>query len=137
MGALHRASPAISVIQMTPAAPDWLLHLRRAAIAGVCLLLGFGVGIPTAALAAGDKPDGAAAKDEAMDSDNADADNDAGEDTTPGFRLERVREIVLWNEHNGQHHDSGADKCTLTLLLGGKTVWEHKDVEVPWDRNKS
>jgi hypothetical protein len=95
-------------------------------LAGI-LILGAGVLLwpwsrPQAALAASDdKP----AKDKDAD------------DTKPTIQLEKVKEIVLWNEHNGKHHDSGTQTCNLTLTLEGKTVWERKDVEIPWEENKS
>ena len=62
-----------------------------------------------------------------MEQDKSDADNEPEEETTPGFRLEKVNEIVVWNEHNGNHHDSGTEKCNIALLLDGKTVWEQRD----------
>jgi hypothetical protein len=116
----------------------WLSHLGRAGIAGVCLLLWYAAGQPAAAVAAGDKAGSAAAgKDDAAEPDMSDSDHEPEEESKPGFQLERVKEIVLWNEHNGKHHDSGTQTCNLSLLLDGKTVWEHNDLEIPWERNKS
>ncbi len=35
-------------------------------------------------------------------------DEPASDDVPDGYRRERVKEIVLWNEHNGKRHDNGA-----------------------------
>jgi len=76
-------------------------------------------------------------------SDNADeeslvGDHDDGDDgVEAGYRLEKVKEIVLWNTHNGHNHDSGAQNCNVSLWLGDKEVWSRNDVEVPWDKKQS
>ncbi len=72
------------------------------------------------------------------DDADADDDDDAKDDKAKKkFRLEKVHEIVLWNEHDGKHHDSGAKKCNLALSLEGKVVWHRDNVEVPWEANRS
>jgi hypothetical protein len=76
-----------------------------------------------------------AAKDNAKD--KTDSDDEEADDDKPAFRLEPIKEIVLWNEHNGKHHDSGTQTCNLALSLDGKTVWHRENVEVPWEANKS
>ena len=45
----------------------------------------------------------------------------------------RVKQVVIWNEHNGPHHNCGTRTCNVLLQLGGKTVWKKTDVEVPWE----
>ena len=45
----------------------------------------------------------------------------------------RVKQIVIWNEHNGPHHNGGTRTCNVSLELNGKSVWKQSDVEVPWE----
>ncbi len=45
----------------------------------------------------------------------------------------RVKQIVIWNEHNGEHHNGGTRTCNVCLELGGKSVWKQNDLEVPWE----
>jgi hypothetical protein len=47
-------------------------------------------------------------------------------------RYSRVKQIVVWNEHNGPHHNCGAQTCNLSLEFNGKEVWAQKDLDVPW-----
>lgn len=137
----RQAKPTFQ-IGLQPAVPLRPFALWRIAIAGACLLLLLCTG--RAALAAGDKP--ATAKTGADKSSGADklsggekvtdSDDDSSADVKEGFRLEKVKEIVVWNEHNGKRRDNGTKTCSLTLLLDGKTVWERKDLEIPWEEKK-
>ena len=46
------------------------------------------------------------------DADDTSSDDASDDDVQPGFRREGVSEIVLWNEHNGKHHDNGRRLAT-------------------------
>jgi hypothetical protein len=127
------ASPTPSGTSISAGRLGWLSDWRCVSIAGIgLLLLLYGSGQPTTLVAADSKPATAS-----RDMDESDDDDESAENMDPDHRLERVKEIVLWNEHNGKQHDNGAKACNLTLLLDGKTVWERSDVEVPWEPNKS
>jgi len=126
-------SPTPSGTSISAGPLGWLSDWRCVSIAGIGLsLLLYGSGQPTTLVAADSKPATAS-----RDMDESDDDDESAENMDPDYRLERVKEIVLWNEHNGKQHDNGAKVCNLTLLLAGKTVWERSDVEVPWEPNKS
>jgi hypothetical protein len=108
--------------------PLWRSTWRLGVIAGaIALSIVWGLAPPAR---------GADGKSSASDSAKADSDGSSS-DAKSDFRLEGVNGIVLWNEHNGKHHDNGARTCAVTLSLEGKTVWEKKNVDVPWEKNKS
>ncbi|HTU24145.1 MAG TPA: hypothetical protein VMF30_02030 [Pirellulales bacterium] len=54
----------------------------------------------------------------------------------PTLRFERIAKIVLWNEHNSIHHNNGAKVCNVALARSGKTVWQKKDLEIPWEADQ-
>ncbi|MDF1743062.1 MAG: hypothetical protein P1V19_05165 [Gimesia sp.] len=43
----------------------------------------------------------------------------------------RPDKIIIWNQHNGHHANSGTSACTVTLFYKGKSVWSQA-VQVPW-----
>ena len=51
-------------------------------------------------------------------------------------RFERIQKIVLWNEHNSNHNNSGTRTCNLLLSRNGKSVWQKQDLEVPWQSDQ-
>jgi hypothetical protein len=110
------------------------------AVFGIPLLLLLLTGQPSVASAKDKMPAKATATAGQSDSgkkDSSDSDSETKADDNPGFRLEKIKEIVLWNEHNGKRHDSGTQKCNLILSLDGKVVWQKDDVEIPWEASKS
>ncbi|HEX4143568.1 MAG TPA: hypothetical protein VHY91_08550 [Pirellulales bacterium] len=54
----------------------------------------------------------------------------------PSARFGHIAKINLWNEHNSVHNNSGTRTCDLTLSRAGKTVWQKKDLEIPWEPNQ-
>lgn len=51
----------------------------------------------------------------------------------------RVRQkwtLVLWNTHNARWRDRGTKTCDVRVTHAGKTVFEKKNIEVPWHRDR-
>ncbi len=124
-----------------------LAKLRAQRLSGLChaalgipLLLVLLAGPPSVTSAEDKMPAKATASADKSNSekkDSSNADSETKSDDMPGYRLEKIKEIVLWNEHNGKRHDSGTQKCNLILSLDGKVVWNKEDLEIPWEPSKS
>jgi hypothetical protein len=54
----------------------------------------------------------------------------------PPAKYGHIAQVVLWNEHNAHHNNSGTRTCNLILSRSGKSVWQKKDLEVPWEPNQ-
>ena len=105
--------------------------------ASACLALLLACIVEPAALAASKSPvKKTAAAGKSKSSDKSSSSDDSA-DAKPSTRLESVKEIVVWNEHNGKRHDSGAEKVNLSLSHDGKVVWHRDNVEIPWEAGKS
>jgi hypothetical protein len=54
----------------------------------------------------------------------------------PSVKFGHIAQVILWNEHNSNHNNSGTRTCSLTLSRNGKNVWQKKDLEIPWEPNQ-
>ena len=43
-----------------------------------------------------------------------------------------AEKLVVWNQHNGPHNNSGAHSFDAKLYSGKRIVWQKDDVELPW-----
>lgn len=44
--------------------------------------------------------------------------------------------IVIWNQNNNGKGDRGTKKVSVSLLVGGREVWNKKFVKIDWDATK-
>lgn len=44
--------------------------------------------------------------------------------------------VVIWNSHNGQDNNAGAQECHLRLWRHQKKVWEKTGIAMPWAANR-
>jgi len=40
--------------------------------------------------------------------------------------------LVIWNQHNGPHNNSGTQSCDVTLYSGGRIASKQDRIELPW-----
>jgi hypothetical protein len=58
------------------------------------------------------------------------------ENNQPAQARGRKWTLVLWNTHNSHWRDRGTRTCDVTAVFAGKPVFEKKEVEVPWFRDR-
>ena len=54
---------------------------------------------------------------------------------TNTVKVQKTKNIVIWNSHNSSYNNSGTEIIDVTLYNNKVIVWQKKGVAIPWEAN--